>query len=119
MVLILLTQDSRLHRDAPINTKAFIGYRDATVCFGRIEIIALVLEYGCFTQYGKTVSEASGHKELTMILFGEFHSYVLTVSGTPLAYVYRNIEYRTLYATHQLALSERRTLEMQTAHYTV
>ena len=54
-------------------------------------------------------------KKLPVILSSQFYSYVLSKSGRTFPDIYSHIQYRSLDHTHQLALCERRFLEMQAA----
>ena len=63
--------------------------------------------------------KALRNKELTMIIFSQFHSYMLTICWRTLADIHGNIQYSTLHASHQLALCKRRSLEMQNTHHTI
>ena len=65
------------------------------------------------------MSKTLRNKKLTMIIFSQFHSHMLTVCRRTLADIHGNIQYSTLHASHQFALGERRTLEMQTTHHTI
>ena len=63
--------------------------------------------------------KALRNKELTMIIFRQFHRHMLTVCRRTLTDIYGNIQHSTLHASHKLALGKRRSLEMQTTHYTI
>ena len=65
------------------------------------------------------MSKTLRNKELTMIIFSQFHSHMLTISRGAFANIYCNIEYSAFYASHQLALGKRRSLEMQATHHTI
>ena len=65
------------------------------------------------------MSKALWNEELAMIVFCQFYSYMLAISGGALANIYCYIEYSALYAAYQLALCVRWTLEMQASHYTI
>ena len=116
---ILFAQNGFFYRNPPVDTQRFIQNADTTVRFGMIEIVALVLEDGCFAQYRKTVGKTLRNEELPMVFFRQFHSHVLSVSRAPLADVYRHIEHGSSDTTYQLALCIRRTLKVQSTHYTV
>ena len=85
MLSVFLAQDGFLGWDSPVDAEAFICDGDAVVGFGMIELIALILEDGCFAQYGEAVSKAFRHEELSVILFCEFHGNVLSVGRRPFA----------------------------------
>ena len=54
-----------------------------------------------------------------MILFSQFYSYMLPVCRAPFTDVDRYIKYCTFHTTHNLALGEWWTLEMQATHHSV
>jgi len=55
MLCILLTQNSFVCKNLPVDTKAIIKNADATICFWFIEIITLILEYSCLKKNSKTM----------------------------------------------------------------
>ena len=65
------------------------------------------------------MGKALRNKELTLIVFCQFYSYMLAISRRTLADVYCYIEYSAFYAAYQLALSIRWTLEVQASHYAI
>ena len=103
----------------PINSKAIIKDRDASIGFWMIEVITLILEDSCFRENGETMSKALWNEELAMIIFCQFYSHMLAVSRGAFTNINCNIKNSTLYATHQLTLSIRWTLEVQASHYAV
>ena len=84
-----------------------------------IELITLILEHGCFAQYGKAVGKAFGNKELAMIVLSQFHSHMLAVGWTTFANIDSHIKDCAFDAAHQFALCEWRALKVQAAHYTI
>ena len=84
-----------------------------------IELIALVLEDGHVAEDGKPMGKALGDEELAMVILRKFDGYMLAIGGTALADIDGDIEYSTLDTTDEFGLSERRTLEMETAHHAV
>jgi formate hydrogenlyase subunit 6/NADH:ubiquinone oxidoreductase subunit I len=62
-----------------INTERCIFNIYTSICFWSIKIIAFILENSRFTQYNKTMSKSSRHKELTVIFFTQLHCYMLSV----------------------------------------
>src|SRR5699024_10421779 len=109
---IFFRQNGILHRNLPINTQTFILDTDTSIRFGGIEIIALVLEYGCFAQYGKTMRKASWYEELAVIIFGQFHSYMLSIGRTAFTNIHCHIQYTSFHATYQFTLRKGRPLEV-------
>ena len=65
------------------------------------------------------MSKALWNEELAMIIFCQFYSHMLAVSRGAFTNINCNIKNSTLYATHQLTLSIRWTLEVQASHYAV
>ena len=119
MLGVFLAQDSLLRRNSPVNTQRIIQNADTTVRFRMIEVVTLVLEDGRFAQYGKAMRKAPWHKKLAMVFFRQFHSYMLSVGWTSFADVYSHVQHGTFHAAHQFTLRVRRTLEMQSTHYSV
>ena len=73
---ILFAQNGFFYRNPPVDTQRFIQNADTTVRFRMIEIVALVLEDGCFAQYRKSVGETLRDEELAVIVFGQFHACI-------------------------------------------
>ncbi len=63
--------------------------------------------------------KALRNKELTMIIFSQFHRHMLAVCWRTFTNIHGNIQHSTLHASHQLALCKRRSLEMQATHHTI
>ena len=70
MLRIFLWEISMLCWDFPINAEGIIEDTDAAICLWVIEVITLVLEDGCFWEYGETMGKALWDEELDMIVFG-------------------------------------------------
>ena len=100
-----------LCRNLPVNAERFVKNGYATVCFRMVEVVAFILENGGFAEYGEAMCEAARHEELSVIVLCKFHSNVLAVCGRSFADVYSHVKYGTFYATHELALRVRRTLD--------
>ena len=116
MFCVLLAEDGLVRRYAPVYSEGGVEDADASVCLRMVEIVALVLEHGFFAEHCEAVGETARYEELAVVVLRQFYGYVLSVCRTALAYIYGNIEHRTLDAAHELALSERRALEMKAAH---
>ena len=84
-----------------------------------VEVVAFILENGGFAKYGEAMCKATQYEELSVIVLCKFHSNVLAVCGRAFAYVHSHVKYGAFYATHELALRVRRTLEMQSSHDTI
>ena len=65
MLQIFFAEYRFLNRYEPVNAKGFILDIYASICFGMIELITLVLEDGGFGENGEAVSKATRYEELT------------------------------------------------------
>ena len=119
MLRVFLTQYGVFRGYAPVYTQTAVQDADTPVCFRMIEFIALVLEHGCLTQYGKTVSKAFRDEELPVIILRQLYGHVLAVCRRTFAYVNGDIQHFSFYASYQFGLCERRTLEMQPTHHAI
>ena len=119
MFRILLGKISMFRRNAPIDAKRIIQDRDTSISLWVIEVITLILEYRSLRQHSKAMRKALRNKELTMIIFRQFHRHMLTLCRRTLADIQGNIQHPTLHTSHQLALGKRRSLEMQATHYAI
>ena len=108
-----------LCRNFPVDAQALVEDRDSPVSLRMIELIALILEYSSFAEYGKAMGKTTWNKELAMIILGQFHSHMLAIGRRTLANIHSHIEHGTLHAAHQLRLGEWRALEMQSAHHAI
>ncbi len=82
-------------------------------------VIAFVLEDGDVAEDGKAVGEASGDKELAMVVFGELNCYVLAVGWGAFANVDGYVKHCAFDATDELGLGEGWALEVEATHYAV
>ena len=105
--------------DSPIDTKGFIKDRDTTISLWVIEVITLVLEDCCLRKDCEAMGKALRNEELAMIVFCQFYGYMLAISRRAFSNIHCYIEHSTFYATYQLALCVRRTLEVQASHYAI
>ena len=119
MILVFIAQQCVLDRNFPVDSQRGIKDRDTAICLGCIEIVAFVLEKGRLAENGETMGESTRNKKLAMIVRSQLDSDVLPVSGTPLPYIDGNVKDLAFYATYEFRLSERRALEMETAHDSV
>jgi len=119
MARILFRQDGLVDRDAPIDAQRIVENADARVGLRMVELVTLILEYGRGRQHSKTMGKTLGDEELAVVVLGEFHGDMLSVGGTALADVDRNIEYGTTYTAHEFTLGERWTLEVESSHDTI
>ena len=116
---VLLGEDGMLGGNAPVDDQLLVEDADAVVGLGMIELVTLILEDGRFREHGKAMGKALGNEELTMIVLRQLHADVLAIGGAALADVDHHVEHRPLDTPHQLALRERRALEVQSAHHAV
>ena len=82
-----------------------------------VEFVALLLEHSHVRKHSESLGESPWHEELQMVVLCQFHSHMLSVCRGAFADVNSDVEYRAVDAAHELGLGERRTLEMQSAHY--
>ena len=116
MVLVLFGEDHLVHRHLPIDIERGVGKEYSTVDLGVIELVALIGEDSRFAEDRETMCKAFGDKELAMILFVEFDGEPLTVGGTILAQIDRDVEDATSCAANELGLGVWWALEMETTH---
>lgn len=102
----------------PVDAQRGICYRDAAVGLRGVVVVAFILEHSDVAQNGESMGESAGYEELTVIVFRQFNGDMTAVCGRSLADVDGDIKHSALDTPHQLALGERGTLEMQSAHYT-
>ena len=119
MLGVLLREDGLFYRYPPINTQAVVLNGYAAVGFGRIEIVALILEHRRLTQNREAVGKTTGDEELAVIVLRKLNCDMLPVSRRAFPNIHRNVQHSTLDASHQLGLSEGRTLKMQSSHHAV
>ena len=87
MFSVLLGEVGILCGDSPIYSKAFIQDTNPTIYFWMVELITLILENSRFAQDCKTMSKATRHKELAMIVFSQFYCHMLSVCRASLTNV--------------------------------
>jgi len=92
---------------------------DCSFRLGMIEFIALVLEHSFFGQDDKTMGESLGDEELSVVLFSQLATDVLSVSPGTFADIHGHIQHTTPNTTHKFALRVGRILEMQAAKHTI
>ena len=119
MLGVFLGEDGLVGRDAPVDAQRMVEDADASVGFGVVEGVALVLENGDIAENGKAVGETSGHEELAVVVLGQLDGHVLAVGGTALADVDGYVEHGATDTAHELALGERGALEVEPAHDTI
>ena len=119
MLQVLFAEYCLLHRYAPVDAKEFILDIDATICLWVIELITLVLEDSCFGENGKAVSKAPWNKELTMIVFCQFHCHMLSECRGALTDVNGYVEDSAFDAAHEFALCIWHALIVKSTHHTV
>ena len=119
MMNVLFAEDSLFYRNTPINTQCLIHQLNAGISFWVIEIITLILKYRHITKYRKAVSKPSRDKQLTMILFREFNSHMLTECKRTPTNIHSYVQDPTLNTTHKFTLRVRHTLIMQSTHHSI
>ena len=116
---ILFTENSLIHRNMPVNSKVSVQNTYPPIRLWSIKVVTFILEDSFITQYGKTVCKTSWYKELTVIIFCKFYCYMFSVSRRIFSYIYSYIKHSTFNHSYKLALSKRRTLEMQPTHHAI
>ena len=106
-------------RYAPVDSEVRVVPCDGTLALRRIVVVAFVLEHSVFREDCKTVGESAGNKELTVVVFSEFHCHMLSVGRRAFPDVYRHIEDSAFDYTHKFGLSVRWFLKMETTHDSV
>ena len=119
MTGILVAQESFVGGEAPVDAKGLVQYAYASVGLWGVEVVALVLEDRCLAEDGKAVGETFRYEELAVVIFGEFHCYVLAVGGAALADIDCHIEHLAPDTPDEFALGVRRLLEVEPAHHSV
>ena len=82
-------------------------------------IVAFVLEDGDIADDGETVCEASGDEELSMVIFGEFNGYVLSIGWRAFSDVNGYVKDCAFDTADKLGLSEGWALEVESTHDSV
>lgn len=119
MFCVLFAEDGFSCRDSPVNSQCLILDVDSTIGLGMVELIAFILKDSCFGKYGEAMGKTARDEKLSMVLFRQFHGYVLSECWRTVAYIYRHIQYCSLNAPYQLALGVRHTLIVKTTHYAI
>ena len=88
----------------PVDAESFVIPGNGTFAFLTIQIITLVLEYGCFAQYTKAMCKTSWDKKLALVILSQFHCYMLTKGRTAFADINSNIKYTSFHYAYQLTL---------------
>ena len=100
MLSVFVREQCLFSWNTPVNTQAIIKDTETTISFGMIKLITFILEYRCLTQHSKAVCKATGHKELTMIIFCQFYCYMLSISGATFADINSHIKDCSFDTTH-------------------
>ena len=119
MLGVFFAQDGLFRRNAPVNIQRIIQNADASVLLPGDKVVALVLGRWPFHSIRQNRAQNRAAQKLAMVFFRQFHSYMLSVSRTSFADVYSHVQHGTFHAAHQFTLRVRRTLKMQSTHYSV
>ena len=119
MLQVLLTEYRLLYRYTPVYTKRLVLDIDAAIGLRMIELVAFVLEDGGFGKNGEAMGEATRDEELTMIVFCQFHCYMLTECQGALSDVNGYVEDCALDTTHEFALCIWHALIVKTSHHAI
>ncbi len=118
MFRIFFRKQSMFSRYYPINSKGIIYDADTSISLRMIELITFILEYSSLAEHSKTMSKATGHEELAVVVLGEQTGDVLTKGGAAVADVDGDVEDAAPNDTHKFCLRERGLLEMESADNT-
>lgn len=114
---VFFAENSLRRINPPVNAERGVGDGNATIGLGGVEIIAFILEHSGVAQHGEAMSEATGYKELEMIVLGELDSDVATIGGRVAPDVDCNIKDTPSDTADELGLSEGGALEMKASHH--
>lgn len=78
---VFVGKDGLFEGYSPINAERWIHDGDASVSFGMVVVVTLVLEYCCIAQDCEAMGEASWYEELAVIVLGQEAGYVLAICG--------------------------------------
>ena len=81
MLRIFLAEYCVPGRYMPVDTQAIVKDTDASVSLWMVELIALVLEHRRLAQHGKTVCKPFRNEKLAVVVLGQFHGDMFSVSG--------------------------------------
>ena len=116
---VLVAEDGLLDGYLPVNTQLLIHKLNASIGFGMIEVVALVLEDGNIAEHRKAMGKTTGNEELAVVVLAKLYGNMLTIGGRSLTDVDSDIKYLALDATHNLALRIGRTLVVETTNDTI
>ena len=75
-----------------------------------IVVVTLILEHRHVGEHCEAMGEPPGDEQLPVIVLRQLYRHMLAVGRRALADVHRHIEHRTLHASDELRLRERRPL---------
>ena len=119
MTPVFFGKDGLFEGYSPINTERWIHYGDASVSFGMVVVVAFILKYGDVAEDSKAMSEASRDKELAVVVFCQFYSYMLAICRGTFTYIDGYIKDRAFYTAYELCMGEGRPLEVKATHNTI
>lgn len=99
---VLVRQHSLGGVDYPVDAERRVLNGDATVGFGMVVVVTLVLEHGDVGKHGKAVGKAARDEELPMIVLGQLHGDMPPVGRRAFADVDSDVEHTPLDAAHKL-----------------
>ena len=92
MIFVFVGKDCLFEGYSPINAERWIHDGDASVSFGMVVVVALVLEHSRIAEDCKAMGEASWNEELAVVVLGQEAGYVFAVCGGTFADVNGNVE---------------------------
>lgn len=119
MQCVLLTQESILCWNLPIDAEGVILDTDATISLRMIELIAFVLEDSGLRENSEAMGKTTRDEKLTMIVFCQFHCHMLSECRLAFTDVNGYVKDCAFDATHEFALSIGHALIVQTTHHAV
>ena len=112
MAFVLIANDTEVLGYLPVDGEIGIIEQNTAICFGMVEVIALIGKDRLIAQHGEAMRKSAGDIELTFVLFTQFDAEPLSVSRTVFAQIDRYIEHASDGTADEFRLGIRRALEM-------
>ena len=119
MAFVLIANDTEVFGYLPVDSEIGIIEQNTAICFGMVEVIALIGKDRLIAQHGEAMRKSAGDIELTFVLFTQFDAEPLPEGLAAFAQIDGYVQYTAYGAAHQLRLAVRRALEMQSAYDSV
>ena len=98
MFRVFFAENGSFCRDSPVNAQRLVLDVDAAIGLGMVELVAFILKDSCVGEDGEAMGKTLRNEELSMVLFRQFHGYVLPECRRAFAYIYGHIEYGPFHA---------------------